>query len=539
MSETTINLINSNEVSSQGIPTTHTLAASIEDYLYLTKPFYKYSFLNRLHFCVFAITLTSTNNGYDGSMLNGLQMIEHWRDEMGNPAGATLGALANGVVFGSVLAALIASWVSDRYGRKPAIVMGMIIVIVGSILQGFSNSYAFFLMARILIGFGANIANVSAPTLISEISYPIYRETCTSLFNTFWYLGAVIAAWVTYGTHRMETSYSWRIPSYLQGILPLVLLCCSYCIPESPRYLVSKGKLDLARLILKKIHTGNDDSLQAHSLVEFEIEEIIASLQIQKVYSSSKYTDFLTIPTFKHRFILVFFVAFITQFSGNGLVSYYLTKVLNTIGITSEAKQLQINGALMLYNLVISWAAAFAVPYFKRRTIFLACTCGMLASFILWTALSARFAMSGFNNPALANGVLVFIFLYYFSYNIGANGLPFTYVTELLPYSHRAKGMNLLCAIAYIMLIFNGFVNPVAIDRIQWKYYIVFCCILAVQVIIVYLFFVETSGYTLEEVSRAFGDGKEGVKGAHGGHEELVVTELLIGKEEFKREGSP
>ncbi|KAG7662124.1 uncharacterized protein J8A68_004386 [[Candida] subhashii] len=491
----------------QTVPSTNLLNDSIDDYLYLKKPFYKYGFLNKLHFCIFVITVASTNNGYDGSMVNGLQMIENWRDAMGNPAGHVLGALANGLVFGALLAAVCAAWMSDRFGRKPSIIVGMIIVIIGSIMQGAANGYALFTFARIVIGFGANVASVSSPALISEISFPTYRETCTSLFNTFWYLGAVIAAWVTYGSHTLSTSYAWRIPSYLQGALPLFLICCIWWVPESPRFLISKGKVEEARKILREFHTGNDPSHEATRLVEFEVQEIIAALEIQKVYAHAKYSDFLNIASYRKRLFLVIFTAVITQLSGNGLVSYYLNKVLNTIGITDEDTQLKINGGLMIYNLVVSWAAAFSIQYFKRRTIFLVCTGGMLASFIIWTALSARFAITGFENNTLANGVLAFIFLFYLSYNIGANGLPFTYVTEILPYSHRAKGTNIFMAAAYAFLIYNGFVNPIAMDAIEWKYYIVYCCFLAVEVVVVALFYVETSGYTLEEVSIAFGEG--------------------------------
>ncbi|KAG7662125.1 uncharacterized protein J8A68_004387 [[Candida] subhashii] len=493
-------------------PSNNLLNDSIDDYLYLKKPFYKYGFLNKLHFCIFVITIASTNNGYDGSMLNGLQMIDNWKDSMGHPTGHVLGALANGVVFGGLLSSVCAAWISDKFGRKPAITVGMITVIIGSIMQGAANGYALFIISRIVIGFGANVACVSAPALISEISFPTYRETCTSLFNTFWYLGAVIAAWVTYGSHTLSTSYAWRIPSYLQGALPLFLICCIWWVPESPRFLISKGKVEEARKILREFHTGNDTSREATRLVEFEVQEIVAALEIQKVYAHAKYSDFLNIPSYRKRLFLVIFTAVITQLSGNGLVSYYLNKVLNTIGITDEDMQLKINGGLMSYNLVISWAAAFSVQYFKRRSIFLVCTSGMLISFIVWTVLSARFAMTGFENNSLADGVLAFIFLFYLSYNIGANGLPATYITEVLPYSHRAKGTNVFQAFVYIFLIYNGFVNPIAMDAIEWKYYIVFCCILAVEVVVVALFYVETSGYTLEEVSIAFGEGSAGTE---------------------------
>jgi hypothetical protein len=98
------------------------------------------------------------------------------------------------------------------------------------------------------------------------------------------------------------------------------------------------------------------------------------------------------------------------------------------------------------------------------------------------------------------------IFFFYLAYNIGANGLPYLYATEILPYNVRTKGLNIFQFTMQIILIYNGFVNPIAMDAIDWKYYIVFCCILVVELTVVYFFYVETSGRTLEEVAEVFGD---------------------------------
>ncbi|KAK7684811.1 hypothetical protein QCA50_012054 [Cerrena zonata] len=172
------------------------------------------------------------------------------------------------------------------------------------------------------------------------------------------------------------------------------------------------------------------------------------------------------------------------QLAGNGLVSYYLNKVLNSIGITGETEQLIINACLMTYNFVCSAVICSLLNLFKRRTLFITCL----------------------SDKSLANGVLAMIFLFYLAYNIGVNGLPYLYMTEILPYSHRAKGINIFQFVQEVLLVYNGFVNPVAMAAIEWKYYIVYCCLLCVELIVVILFFPETSGRSLEEVGEVFGD---------------------------------
>ena len=143
---------------------------------------------------------------------------------------------------------------------------------------------------------------------------------------------------------------------------------------------------------------------------------------------------------------------------------------------------------------------------FRRRTMFLFATIGMVLTFLIWTILSAINEQRDFKDKSFANGVLAMIFLFYVAFNAGANGLPFLYLTEVLPYSHRAKGINIVQGMLQVISIFNGFVNPIAMDAISWKYYIVFCCVDFVEVITVYFMFPETSGYTLEEVAKVFGD---------------------------------
>ena len=479
---------------------------TVNDYIAETRPWYQVPHLRKLAWAVFLITITSTNNGYDGSMLNGLQSLSHWQSAMGHPTGQKLGALSNGTLFGSFVAVPISPYLADRFGRRWVIIVGQALTVVGAILQGISSSYGFFLGSRIVIGFGSGIATIGSPTLISEVSYPTHREVSTFIYNVLWYLGAILAAWVTYGTRKIDGNASWKIPSYLQGALPVFQIAFCWMIPESPRFHVAKGNIEKAREVLTKHHIGNSRDPRDIALVDFEMREIESALEQEKLTSNSSYLDFVTKKNFRKRAFLVVIVGMMTQLSGNGLVSYYLVKVLISIGITEEKKQLQINGCLMIYNFVICLAFASVVRYFKRRTMFITCVSGMMFSYVIWTILSAINQKRNFEDKSLANGVLSMIFFYYFFYGVGLNGLPYLYLTEILPYSHRAKGMNIMGFVLLIVLIYNNYVNPIAMDAIQWKYYIVYCCILAVEILLVIFTFPETSGYTLEEVAQVFGD---------------------------------
>lgn len=484
----------------------------INEFLDKSTPLYKQKHMYKLFYAVFMISLLSTNNGYDGSMLNGLQSLETWKNKMGNPSADELGHLSNGTIYGALIALLFAPYLADKFGRRAGVFIGCAINALGSILQGVSTSYVFFLVSRIVLGLGTGITVVAAPALVSEISHPSIRGPSTAFYNTCWYLGSTIAAWVTLGTGRIETQgssipvdYSWRIPSYLQGFIPILQMVTILTIPESPRYYISKGKHEKAEKMLKNWHIGNSTKEIDLNLVEFEMKEIEIAIEMEKIQSSSSYYDFIKLKNFRKRLFLVLYTPCLMQLSGNGLVSYYLNKVLDSINIKDTEEQLVINGALMTFNMVIAMSAAFIIKFFRRRTLFLASLIAMLTCYILWTILSALAAQRDY--PAsLSNGVLAFIFLYYASYDLGMNGLPILFITEVLPYSHRAKGLNIFSLAQTCTLIFNGYVNPIGMERLDWKYYIVWCCNLAVEVVVVYFFYPETSNRTLEEVAEVFGD---------------------------------
>ncbi|KAI5456700.1 general substrate transporter [Mariannaea sp. PMI_226] len=486
-------------------------------------PWYKKRHLLILNLFMIVPYLSSTTNGYDGSLLNGLQSMSQWQDYFGHPEGTRLGSLGNGVIFGQILAFPIAPWLCDHMGRRFPIFIGSIFLVIGAILQCASQNYAMFLISRMIIGFGGLIAVEASPLLCSELAYPTHRPVLVGYYNNLWYLGALLAAWVTYGTYFMGAgvSWSWRIPSLLQGFFPLLQVLFVYLLPESPRYLVQKDRHEEARKILTKYHAGGDEN---SALVDFEMKEITLQIETAKVASSQNYREFIKTKGNLHRLFIVIIVPCMMQLSGNGLTSYYLHLILNSIGLTSDPEQLRINGGLMVFNFFVSIAMASFMEIAGRRKLFLFSTVGMLTAYIIWTILSAINQQRNFEDQGLGKGVVAMIFIYQFFYNTGLNGPPWVYVTEILPTHLRAKGANIMQIAGTCALIFNGYANPVAMAAITWKYYIVYCCIIAVEIVLVYFFFPETKGRSLEEIGFIF-DG-EGAFGGHDPSKEIDTTHL-------------
>jgi sugar porter (SP) family MFS transporter len=485
------------------VATTSDVAA----YVHLLNPnrkWYNNKRLIYLNFWVFLLLITSSTNGYDGSMMNGLQSLTQWSGYFGNPHGSKLGLLNAIQNIGSLAAYPFAPYLADGIGRRPTILLGALIMCTATAIQTAATSVGMFIGARCLIGFGVTFAAVSAPMLVTEIAYPLYRAPLTSTYNSLWYTGAIVAAWTTFGTFKIQSTWAWRIPSVLQALPSVAQVCLLWFAPESPRWLVSKGRNEQALKVLAYYHADGDDQ---DPLVQYEYEEIKAAIELDRqVAESVGWKTLFATPGNRRRMRIILALAFFSQWSGNGLVSYYLNKVFNTIGITNPTIQLLINGILQIWNLFWALLASTFVERIGRRTLFLTSCVGMFVFFTLQTACSAVYAKT--ENEAAAHSVIAFIFLYYASYDIAFSPLIVAYTVEILPYQIRAKGFTVFNFAISLSLIFNQYVNPVALDSIGWKYYIVYVIWLAFEGIFMYFFVIETKNRTLEETAAIF-DGDE------------------------------
>jgi hypothetical protein len=275
-------------------------------------------------------------------------------------------------------------------------------------------------------------------------------------------------------------------------------------IPESPRWLISKGREVQARQVLAHYHAEDN---QEDPLVQFEFDEIVAAINIDKeIAGTVGWSAFWKTPGNRRRMRIICAIAFFSQWSGNGLVSYYLNKVFDTIGITDVAIQNLINGILQIWNFGVALVASSLCDRAGRRPMFLWSTFGMLVFFSCQTALSAVYANTG--NTSAAHGVIAFIFLYYASYDIAYTPLIVSYTVEILPYHLRAKGFTIFSFAISLSLIFNQYVNPIALQKLGWKYYLVYVAWLAFELVFVYFFIIETKNRTLEETAALF-DGED------------------------------
>ncbi|GKT86464.1 LOW QUALITY PROTEIN: hexose transporter [Colletotrichum tofieldiae] len=442
--------------------------------------------------CVLALSLVSSYaTGYDGSMMNGLQSLDTWQESFNHPSAQDLGLLNAIQNVGQLIALPFCAWFCDRFGRKPALLVSASILLVGVALQGAAQNVAMFIVARGVLGFGLALNITAAPLMIMELAYPSQRALY--IYNSLWGLGALSAAWITFGTFRIGNTWAWRIPSILQGVSSIVQLGLCFFIEESPRWLISKERDAEAEALLVKYHANGDVS---DLIVPLEMEEIRTALRLESEASrTTSYLSFFHTPGNRRRFLIILCVGFFSQWSGNGLISYYLSLILNSIGYTSQDTQTLINALITL------WVFSGHPRFHSRQPLPPSHDVPGLHYRLARATYEKQTDLTGAGSPGLAKGVLAMIFLYNVTFTVGWGALQVTYVVEILPFNLRAKGLVLYNLFVALALIFNQYANPIGVTNSKWKYYITYDVWLAFEAVVVYFLFVETGKMSLEETA--------------------------------------
>lgn len=392
----------------------------------------------------------------------GPEYVLTYLPEFASPNPAARGLLNAIMSVGSICALPVVPYTADILGRRWGIIIGCTIMILGVVLQSIGINIQLLTASRFLIGFGVAIAHGASPLLVAELVHPQHRAIYTTIYNCTWYFGSIVAAWTAFGTNKMgdHNNWAWRIPTILQAMpscLQMIFIWYAYrsfsghiflstvyadimnrFVPESPRFLIAKGKHEQALRVLADVHArGNEDD----ELVQLEFTEISETIKLEQEFEGNGWKQLISTKGNRRRLIILISLGFFSQWSGNGLVSYYMADVLSLAGITDSTSQLEINGILMVVNFVVALFMCFWIDKLGRRPLFLTATGGMLFAFIIWTATASIVARTDKKNPntMAANAEIAFIFIFYCFYNMAWSGLLVGYAVEILPYSIRAK----------------------------------------------------------------------------------------------------
>lgn len=426
--------------------------------------------LRRLNLSVLLVFASATANGFDGSLINGLLAIPRFKSDVVDQVNTNvLGLIIAAISLGGLPALIPAGYVSDHFGRKVCLAIGTFIIIATGIVQAVTSGPWLFWAFRLLMGVGIAFILIPAPALSTEVAHPRNRAAITACFQTAFYWGSIVSAVATLAGLYIGNSWSWRMPVLLQILFPVLQVVGLILVPESPRFLISKNRREEAFQILVKYHANGD---AADPLVNYEFTEICETIEREaKVASGSSWGEFFRTKGNRHRFLICVLVGIMIQWAGNGIVSYYLAPILESVGIEEPVQQSGINLGLQIWNAVMATAGAFASDRFGRRPLWLISAAGMLVSFSVVTALSAVYAET--RDRATGTAVIPMLFIFFGFYDIAFTPLSFAYPVEILPYKLRSRGLSVTLTTVFGAGFFNQYVNPIALAKLHWKFYFV------------------------------------------------------------------
>lgn len=406
--------------------------------------------------------------------------------------GTAVGVFSLGNMFG----ALSCIYIGDKVGRRWSIFMGAIIGLIGTIIITSSFSLAQLIVGRVLFGWGCGMLTASVPTYQSECSDSKSRGVHVVFDGVFLALGICIASWIDLGFYFVhENSVSWRLPCAIPIVMFIPIACSIFLFPESPRWLAYQDRLEDAEQSLRTLGQDSDAGHEATRVLIAQMQ--LAASQARK----GSYLDLFKMGPYMGgwRAGLAIMTQFFQQMSGSTLISYYVTTLfLNVIGLETVTARV-LAAAVLTFKTLSSTIAFFTIERWGRRNLMMLSGGGMGLSMCVIAICVAHIDSRGAPETAAA-----FIFIFNFFYPIGLLGVNFLYCAEISPLHLRAPITAISTATQYLFQFIIGLATPIAIEKIGYRYFIVFAVIGCIMVPTMLIFFPETTGRSLEQIDEIF-----------------------------------
>ncbi|ETS74585.1 hypothetical protein PFICI_13069 [Pestalotiopsis fici W106-1] len=431
--------------------------------------------------------------GYDASMMSSLNILSEFQRqfEIDTQLKGLLTAIQN---LGSIVAGFFVGSLVDKYGRKGGILIASLIVLISCVLHSTATTKAQLFVARILIGVAKSVDIAAVPTYLVELAPPTRRGLIAGLYWACWLLGAILSSAVGYGARSISGQWSWRLICICMAGPALSCIISLFFIPESPRWLLSRGRDREALTILAKFHGKGDES---NPLVVAQFREIRESITFEQENRFESYfawwKAFVSVKANLYRAFILISLGIFEQTIGSSIITFYLSNVLDLAGITSEQEQFAINVSQNCVAFVSALVGLCFIDRVGRIPMLVAGT--TLCALVLAT--TAGLTAAETDNAQGRNGIIAMVFLFQIGYSSTWTPLSFSYCAEILNFTIRAKGMAFYSIFTSSAGFFNQYVIPIGfyIVGVVWNLFVA---------TVIFFTYLETKDLTLEQIDQRF-----------------------------------
>ncbi|KAL5600649.1 hypothetical protein FOVSG1_008461 [Fusarium oxysporum f. sp. vasinfectum] len=438
--------------------------------------------------------------GYDQGVLGGLVTQPSFLDAIGNPSPSFLGLIVALYNIGCLAGCIVASLVGNKWGRRKIIIWGCVIMIAGGIIQSATYGAAQLIVGRLISGVGNGMNTSIVPVYVSECSRAKHRGRAVAVQLSIVIFGTVVAYWLDYGTIKHLTGeVVWRFPIAFQNVFALVTVATLPFLPETPRWLYSHEFRDEAISVLARLYDCQEDDPVIHSVTQ----EIESALRLEHQTAKFSIKDLINDKTpikKTRRLVLCFMIQFWQQFTGINVIAFYVTIVLETnVGLSKDTSSL-VAGCIQIAFWLATFPPMFLLDRVGRRPML------MLGSVCLLTTMAVFTAGIAVNTSSTSAMALAFLFIYEISFGMSWNAIPWLYAPEITPLDLRHVGSSVAAFSEWLWTFVIALVTPYAIDTAGWKFYLLFCVMILLNIPFTFFFLPETSGKTLEELDYVFSE---------------------------------
>ncbi|MCK9412935.1 MAG: sugar porter family MFS transporter [Prolixibacteraceae bacterium] len=403
--------------------------------------------------------------------------------------------IASAALIGAVLGALFCGKITDMLGRKKVIIATAFLATIGTYIAGAAPTILVLVIGRLMTGVAIGVASFTVPLYISEISPTRLRGALVTLNQLLISIGFKLASISDYVIADDANPYSWRWMFYV-GIFPgLILFTGMMFLPETPRWLISKGFEAKGRAILNKVE---DPEL---------IEESISKMKddVAHANESASYREIFK-PWLRNALIIAVGIMFFQQFIGLNTLLYYSPQIFKMAGITSNTQSIIPTILIGIVGFLFTVLSIVLLDRYGRRKLYFFGVSGTVVSLIVIGLLFYFDTMLG---SSLKYFALVAMFFYIAFYAISLGPLGWLLISEVFPLKVRGIGMSIGSVSNWffnglVAFTFLKLVNAFTISGAYWLYAIIGIAAL----IWGYYYIPETKGVTLEKIEDHWREGK-------------------------------
>ncbi len=446
--------------------------------------------------------------GYDTAVISGtVDMVagQFHLDDIGTGwyVGCALVGSIGGVIFAGPL--------SDRFGRKIVLVTSSVLFLSSALGCMISGSVPQLVLFRIIGGIGIGVASVISPLYIAEVSIPEYRGRLVSLYQlaiTVGFLGAYLAnfgllshseALQQSGSaqglyHKIFATESWRAMLGMESLPAILFFIILFFIPESPRWLVARGKEVTAGNILSRIFSKEEVPVQINN--------------VKQLISGEEKSDWRLLfqPGFRLALFIGVALAILGQFMGVNAVLYYGPSIFKESGL-SDGDSFFYQVMIGLVNMLTTVLALVIIDKVGRKKLVYWGVSGMIVTLIL----IAWYFTFGTKMNISSIFLLTFFLLYIFSCAVSICAVIFVLLSEMYPVKVRGAAMSIAGLSLWIGTYLIGQLTPWLLSNLSATgTFILFAIMCIPYLLIVWKLLPETTGKSLEEIEQIWIDKGKG-----------------------------